>query len=175
MTHARSETTDMTTLRKFWWASLAPSLVLTGLIAGCNTDEPANTGPPPLVPAKKISENETPKKAEPAPPPIKPKEDTKDTAPPLKNPNTDESPKSASNGVQLSEKEIATIQTLPAADQAIALKQKVCPVSGGHLGEEGMGAPVKITAEGRTFFLCCKGCEDDVKADPKAVIAKLGK
>ena len=164
----------MTTLRKFWWTSIAPSLVLTGLIVGCNTDEPASTATPPLVPPKSVSEKVSPKKVEPAPPPIK-SEDNKGTAPPLKTPNTDDSPKSALKGVQLSEKEIAAIQTLPAPDQAIALKQKVCPVSGGHLGDEGMGAPVKITAEGRTFFLCCKSCVDEVKADPKAIIAKLDK
>jgi hypothetical protein len=165
----------MRTLRKFWWASIAPSLVLTGLFVGCNTDDPATTATPPPIPPKKAPENEPTKKVEAAPsPPIK-ADDNKGTAPPLKTPNTDESPKSASNGVQLSEKEIAAIKTLPAADQEIALKQKVCPVSGGHLGDEDMGAPVKITAEGRTFFLCCKGCEDEVKADPKAVIAKLDK
>jgi hypothetical protein len=38
-----------------------------------------------------------------------------------------------------------------------------------------MGKPLKTSAEGRTFYLCCKGCEDDLKADPKAVIAKLDK
>ena len=36
-----------------------------------------------------------------------------------------------------------------------------------------MGKPVKITAEGRTFFLCCEGCEEEIKADPKEFIAKL--
>jgi YHS domain-containing protein len=36
-----------------------------------------------------------------------------------------------------------------------------------------MGTPFKVTAEGRTFYLCCKSCEDEVKANPQAVIAKL--
>ncbi len=37
-----------------------------------------------------------------------------------------------------------------------------------------MGTPIKVTAEGKTFYLCCKGCKKDVDADPKAVVAKLG-
>ena len=36
-----------------------------------------------------------------------------------------------------------------------------------------MEKPIKVTAEGRTFYLCCEGCEEDLKANPKAVIAKL--
>ena len=44
-------------------------------------------------------------------------------------------------------------------------------MSGDHLGS--MGTPFKITAEGRTFYLCCDGCEDKVKEDPKGVLAKL--
>ena len=60
-----------------------------------------------------------------------------------------------------------------AAEQDLALEQAVCPVSGEHLGK--MGMPFKTAAGGRTFYLCCKNCEDDVKADPKAVIAKLDK
>ena len=35
--------------------------------------------------------------------------------------------------------------------------------------------PIKVDAEGRTFYLCCKSCEDDVKKDPKGVLAKLDK
>jgi YHS domain-containing protein len=38
-----------------------------------------------------------------------------------------------------------------------------------------MDKPIKVTAEGRTFFLCCESCEDKVKSDPKGVIAKLDK
>jgi hypothetical protein len=38
-----------------------------------------------------------------------------------------------------------------------------------------MGKPLKVTAEGRTFYLCCDSCEDELKADPRKVIAKLTK
>ena len=75
--------------------------------------------------------------------------------------------------VKLTAAEIARIKTLPAAEQDLALEQAVCPVSGEHLGS--MGKPFKITAAGRTFYLCSKNCAGDVKADPKAVIAKLDK
>lgn len=89
-----------------------------------------------------------------------------DEAPPLEAPRTD-----AAKGVSLTEAQIAKIETLPAAEQDAVLKQAVCPVSGDHLGS--MGTPFKITAEGRTFYLCCDGCEDKVKEDPKGVLAKL--
>ena len=93
-------------------------------------------------------------------------------APSLEGPKTEAS-HDDSTPVKLTDAEVARIKTLPAAEQDLALKQAVCPVSGEHLGN--MGKPFKITAEGRTFYLCCKSCEDDVKADPKAVIAKLDK
>jgi YHS domain-containing protein len=73
----------------------------------------------------------------------------------------------------LSEEEIAAIKKLPEDDARIALAQAACPVSGENLGA--MGTPVKVTAEGQTFFLCCKGCKKDVDKDPKAVLAKLNK
>ena len=47
--------------------------------------------------------------------------------------------------------ELAEIKKLPADEQAVALKQIVCPVSGEHLGS--MGVPLKVTAEGKTFSL----------------------
>jgi hypothetical protein len=81
--------------------------------------------------------------------------------------------KTSSTDAKLTSDEIAAIQKLPAAEQTVAQTQLVCPVSEHHLGS--MGKPLKTSAEGRTFYLCCKGCEDDLKADPKAVLAKLDK
>jgi YHS domain-containing protein len=108
-------------------------------------------------------------KAAPAPS----QDDSKKTdAPSLEGPKTDASHDDGTPA-KLTDAEIARIKTLPTAEQDLALKQAVCPVSGEHLGN--MGAPFKIAAEGRTFYLCCKNCEDDVKANPKAVIAKLDK
>jgi YHS domain-containing protein len=60
---------------------------------------------------------------------------------------------------------------LPAADRALAEKQKVCPVSGQQLGS--MGKPVKVTVKGKTFFLCCEACKEDLNKDPDKYLAKL--
>lgn len=46
-------------------------------------------------------------------------------------------------------------------DQALAKKQKNCPVTGEPLGS--MGTPVKVTVEGREAFVCCEGCVDELK------------
>ncbi len=72
---------------------------------------------------------------------------------------------------KLTAEELAAIKELPAAEQAVAIKQAVCPVSSHHLGS--MEKPIKVTAEGRTFYLCCEGCEEELKTNPKAVVAKL--
>jgi YHS domain-containing protein len=93
---------------------------------------------------------------------------------PVDPPKTEE-PKKETDATKLSDEEIAEIKKLPAEDQKIALAQMVCPVSGDHLGEANMGAPIKQVVDGKTFFLCCAGCEKEVKADPKGVLAKLKK
>jgi hypothetical protein len=85
-----------------------------------------------------------------------------------------ETPKPDAAAAGLSAEQLANIRQLPADEQKLAISQKVCPVSGDPLGGE-MGKPYKVTYEGRTFFLCCKSCEKDVRADPKAIIAKLDK
>lgn len=74
--------------------------------------------------------------------------------------------------VELKAEEIAEIKKLPAEQAELALKQKVCPVSNEPLGS--MGAPIKVEAEGKTAFLCCKGCQGDFEKDPKSVLSKLG-
>jgi YHS domain-containing protein len=56
-------------------------------------------------------------------------------------------------------------------DRKLAEEQKVCPVSGDPLGS--MGKPYKVTVLGREVFLCCQGCESQIKADPEKYLAKL--
>lgn len=46
-------------------------------------------------------------------------------------------------------------------DRALAEKQKTCPVTDEPLGS--MGAPIKVTVEGREAFVCCEGCVDELK------------
>ena len=62
---------------------------------------------------------------------------------------------------------------LTAEDRAAAEKQRVCPVSGEALGT--MGKPYKVTVAGRTVFLCCQGCEAELRKDPDKYLAKLPK
>jgi|GEM_PF-1108578 len=111
---------------------------------------------------------EEPKAEEPLTPPQaeepKAEEPKTDAAPSLDGPNA--------SAAELSEDEIAEIKKLPAEDQALALAQAVCPVSGENLGS--MDTPVKANIEGRDFFICCNGCMKKVKSDPKGVLATLG-
>jgi YHS domain-containing protein len=165
----------MIAFRKTCWAALA----LAALAGGCSSEEPAApAGPPPGpgpatvtppeakggMPAMK-GESSLPPAAEPT------KAEPPKVEPPATEPGKTETPKAAA--VILKDDEIAAIKKLPAGEQVLALKQAVCPVSGDHLGS--MDVPFKVSAEGKTFFLCCDGCEKEVKADPKAVVAKLPK
>lgn len=60
---------------------------------------------------------------------------------------------------------------LSADDRAAVEKQKVCPVSDEALGS--MGAPIKVTVQGRDVYICCDGCQDSLTKDPEKYLAKL--
>jgi YHS domain-containing protein len=60
---------------------------------------------------------------------------------------------------------------LSVEDRELATKQRVCPVSGELLGA--MGKPFKTTVKGRTVFLCCEGCEKELKDNADKYLAKL--
>ena len=57
------------------------------------------------------------------------------------------------------------------ADRQAAKEQRICPVSGEPLGS--MGTPIKVHVKDRDIFICCAGCEDDLKAKPDEYLAKL--
>ncbi len=76
-----------------------------------------------------------------------------------------------STEVTLSREEMDLIKELPEGEQAAALAQKVCPISGENLGS--MGKPIQVTAEGKSAYICCAGCKEDFEADPAAALAKL--
>jgi Cu(I)/Ag(I) efflux system membrane fusion protein len=78
-------------------------------------------------------------------------------------------PKSKSK--ELSPEELDEISRLPLSDQALARKQRLCPISGEPLGS--MGVPHKMMIDGQPLFLCCEGCESTVKDDPPAALGKL--
>ncbi len=99
-----------------------------------------------------------------------PKTDAPKTdAPKLEGPKAD-TPKSAA-AAKLTDEELAEVKKLPADDATAALAQVLCPLSGEHLGS--MGKPIKLTAEGKSLYVCCANCEPDFKKDPKAAFAKL--
>ncbi len=172
----------MISIRKTWWAGLA-----LAAFVGCNTEEPAATsvpepttnvpapssppGPPPAAstPAKESKPEAAPKVE---PPPASPPAIEQPTPKPdEKKPEAKKADEKKAENTKLTDEQVAEINKLPAADKELALKQMICPVSDEPLGE--MGAPLKVTADGKTFFLCCKSCEKEVKKDAKAVLAKL--
>ena len=70
------------------------------------------------------------------------------------------------------DEDIATaLSELSVADRTAALAQKVCPVTDKPLGS--MGKPLKVTIEGQDVFLCCGGCEAELKKEPAKYLAKL--
>ncbi len=172
----------MTSIRRAWWAAL-----VLATIAGCNSEEsaPVDTAAPasPTIPAPSPTvtppDPTTPPPGEmkATPPPDAP---APDASPKLDAPAVDapavDAPKAGAPetaAASLSDEEVTAIKGLPTADQPLALKQIVCPVSGENLGS--MEKPIKVTAKGKSFFLCCSNCEKAVKSDPDAVLAKLKK
>jgi hypothetical protein len=154
----------MNVIRRSTW-----TILILGAAAGCagedQTAAPA-TGlgsPPPAVNPAPPSEALAPKAGE---------SKKGDEAPKIEGPKAEGS-KSDAGAAKLTAEELAAIKQLPPAEQELATKQLVCPVSNENLGS--MGKPVQVTAEGRTFYLCCKSCQKELTADPKAVIAKLDK
>ena len=68
------------------------------------------------------------------------------------------------------------LSKLSPEDRALVKKQKTCPVSKAVLG--GMGAPYKVTVTDKagkthTAFLCCSGCEDDLKKNPDKYLEEM--
>jgi YHS domain-containing protein len=167
----------------------ALTALMLGAVIGCANEEdaapkPTGAGTPPSggAPSSPATKN-YPAKATPSaemlpPPKEAPKsgEPGKAETPPAPSaPPKLEEPKQSSKSdispTKLTDEELAEIKKLPAAEQTVAIKQAVCPVSGHNLGS--MEKPIKVSAEGRTFYLCCGGCEEELKANPKAAIAKL--
>ena len=66
---------------------------------------------------------------------------------------------------------VMALSQLSADDRTAALAQKDCPVTDKPLGS--MGKPLKVTVEGQEVFLCCDGCEEELKKEPAKYLAKL--
>ena len=83
-------------------------------------------------------------------------------------PVTANSPAEAGSGTADVAKGLAELSP---EDRAAAIKQGVCPVSGERLGS--MGKPMKVTVKGQTVFLCCPGCEEDLRKEPDKFLQKV--
>ena len=59
---------------------------------------------------------------------------------------------------------------LSAADRPLAIRQKLCPVTGKPLGS--MGVPTRVEIRGRVIFLCCDGCLGTIQASPDKYLSK---
>jgi hypothetical protein len=55
-------------------------------------------------------------------------------------------------------------------DRKAAMAQQICPVTEKRLFS--MGTPIKVTSEGRHFFICCASCESDAEAGFAKYFAK---
>jgi hypothetical protein len=56
-------------------------------------------------------------------------------------------------------------------DRKLALAQKVCPVTAEPLGS--MGPPLKVTVDGKSFFICCEGCREEAEKNFAEHLAKV--
>jgi hypothetical protein len=68
-------------------------------------------------------------------------------------------------------KSVAAKSTLSAEDQALADRQKICPVT--ELPLNSMGGPVPVMVSGRKVFICCKGCEKRLKDEPDKYLVRI--
>lgn len=71
----------------------------------------------------------------------------------------------------LDEDVVKALSELSEEDRTKALAQKVCLVTGERLGS--MDTPPKITVEGQEVFLCCGGCEDELRNNSAKYLSKL--
>lgn len=66
----------------------------------------------------------------------------------------------------------ATLAKLSPEERTAAEEQKYCAVaSSSFLGS--MGAPIKLTLDGKPVYLCCDGCSAKAKSNPSATLAKV--
>jgi YHS domain-containing protein len=66
---------------------------------------------------------------------------------------------------------IAPSESLSDEDRQLIEKQKICLVSGQPL--DSMGDPYRFEVEGKTVFVCCKGCTSALRKDPAKYLEKL--
>jgi hypothetical protein len=158
---------------------VALSLGLALFVVGCADKDPSPAEFPTTPDAPGTGKVDSLNPAEVGVPPTDPESPKSLVLPEEKAPKPEEAaPAKDVEGKPASEsvftpKELDAIHELPADQQALAIKQVKCPITGKHLGI--MGMPFATKAEGRTVFLCCDGCEAELQEDPKSALAKLPK
>jgi hypothetical protein len=65
----------------------------------------------------------------------------------------------------------ASLAKLSDTDRPLAEAQQFCPIQKTRLGM--MGKPYRIEIDGQPIFLCCSGCADDARADPKKTLDQV--
>lgn len=190
-------------IRKTWWAAALGAAVLVGCDS-TPQQQPLADGPDPGKPAASPgggqggpggggpggpgggAGNEAMKGSSPGAPPggnpfppgyPKPPsaggQEKKDDAP-KDEAKKDEAPKAADASDKLTDEEMAKINELPEGERAVAVAQLICPSSGEHLGS--MGKPIALKLDGgKTVYICCAGCKDDVLKNPQGALAKIAK
>jgi hypothetical protein len=63
------------------------------------------------------------------------------------------------------------ISQLSNEDQAVAVRQHMCPVTDEMLGS--IGKPIKVTVKEQEVWLCCDSCKKKLLANPDEYLAKL--
>jgi hypothetical protein len=88
--------------------------------------------------------------------------------------NKQSEPASSNETSKIDDEITTALAQLPAEDRLQAEAQKYCAVEKeNRLGS--MGAPVKVMIEGEPVFLCCAGCEDSARENPKETLATIAK
>ena len=95
------------------------------------------------------------------------------TLPKIEGPKTEGTGKGDAAAAKLTADEIAAIKQLPAAEQELALKQAVCPVSDEHLGA--MGKPIKITRRRTDGLPLLRRLREGSQGGPQEVPRQAGR
>ncbi|MCH5374058.1 MAG: hypothetical protein JJ992_08780 [Planctomycetes bacterium] len=146
--------------------SLLPAAILVTLVSavflGCNTDSKEPTASTPGTPGT----------AAPAPTADEPSDATQaDQSQPMPADTAASSMEKMDNSDM--DKMTAELAKLSPEDRASAEKQHFCPVSGKMLGT--MGEPYKVEVQGQQVWLCCSGCESQLRENPDEYLAKITK
>jgi len=62
---------------------------------------------------------------------------------------------------------VTSLERLP---QSTDIRQDTCPVTGAKLGS--MGPPVPVQVNGRTVFVCCAGCVENLRQNPERYLGR---